>query len=97
MAHGLQVFDSTGNITLDSSDRITRLLATYTGIFYYNSGDNSLTISVPGFFKNNETYLLVTVGNFGVHITCLASESVTISYSSYTSGYFQYTIQHMGF
>ena len=58
MAYGLQIWDSGGNITLDISDRITRILSTYTGTLNYPSGYYTYltTISVPGLLANGQVF-----------------------------------------
>ena len=97
MAYGLQVFDSSSNIVLDTGDRITRLLATYSGTLNYGNGDNVWTISIPGFLNDNGSYLLVNTSLF-CDVYCTSSETVILRYYSYySSGSITYTVYHMGF
>ena len=45
MAYGLQIFNSSGQIRLDTTDRTVRMYASYTGTLTIG---NIITISVPG-------------------------------------------------
>lgn len=100
MAYGLQIFDSQSRVLLDTSDRITRLLATYTGTVYYNSSNLYWiwTIPIPGFLNDNQSYLLINANNLAVGHWCQASEQISLAYYNYYgNGSISYTIQHMGF
>jgi hypothetical protein len=106
MAYGLQIWDDQSRLLLDNSDRITRLLATYSGTVYYNSSqlDWYWTISIPGFINDNHSYILVNMTNsdssrdWYSRAWCSSSETLTIYYLNYySSGSINYTIKLMGF
>jgi hypothetical protein len=37
MSYGLEIRDTSGNVTFNSADRISRYVATYTGVVYYQA------------------------------------------------------------
>jgi hypothetical protein len=100
MSYGLQVWDEQSRLLLDTSDRITRLLATYSGTVYYNSSQMLWiwSINIPNFINDNHSYLLINTSNLAVGHWCPSAETVNLSYVNYySSGSIDYTIQHMGF
>lgn len=91
MAYGLQVFDSSGNITLDTSDRLMRPVAQYVGTCPANS---SVNLSVPG-IVNDGTWGFNDVTLFDLNdrrnckseITAAGTITVTASRSDVTCDY----------
>ena len=83
MAHGLQVFDSSGNIILDTGDRITRVLA----IFYITIPANSSAyVIVPNFINDGSSFIYVNesqghyyVGNSTIKLRNFYNYSVSTS------------------
>lgn len=48
MSYGLRVWDASGNLTLDISDRLTRFVGTYSVSFTVNGPEADKLISVSG-------------------------------------------------
>lgn len=57
MAYGLQVFDSSGNLTLDLSSRISRLFGLYTYASF--TTPNAVNVTVPGISNDGTWYAYV--------------------------------------
>lgn len=80
MSYGLRVWDAGGNLTLDTTDRITRFvtsitpgtIAASTTVSYSVPGivdDGTWFLIVPNAFKNNSfvrIYLTITSGNINL-------------------------------
>ena len=84
MAQGLQVFDSSGNIIFDTSDRVGRVL----GVRYISPGEtSSITVSgyingtVFGSFQRDRTWLSGSTGNYGPSIPIITISGSTISWT----------------
>lgn len=78
MSHGFQVWDASGALQLDISDRITRVHSMHP---LYTNYIGSFTVSVPGFSIGDSSWLFyVDNSMFGVTV----SGSV-FTISSYTS------------
>jgi hypothetical protein len=61
MAYGLQVFDSSGNLEIDVSSRLSR----FVGIYYFNSAiDQTIDITVTG-IVNDGTWMVTQIGEAG--------------------------------
>lgn len=100
MSYGLQVFDASSNILLDTSDRISRILAVYTGTLYYDSSKVSWSwnITIPNFANDNTSFLLFKASDDNAQASSQNVNQCTIDYGSYySSGFINYTITHMGY
>lgn len=92
MAYGLRIFDTSGNVTLDTSDGVMTILGikTYTlsGTFYSGSfTDSNLTKGTPFYFISTVPY----EGTYGTSLTCHITFSGTtcswtVDPSSYSMG-----------
>jgi|LakMenEpi03Aug12_release.lakeMendotaPanAssembly.Ray.scaffolds.fasta_scaffold2009148_1 hypothetical protein len=61
MAYGLQVFDSSGNLEVDISSRLSRFVS----IYYFNSAiDQTININVPNIVDDG-TWMVSQIGEAG--------------------------------
>lgn len=61
MSHGLKIWDGSGNIVIDTTDRLSKLVNT---IYFYINNSNSYTdISVAG-INSSEYFSICSVGCF---------------------------------
>ena len=77
MSYGLRVWDQSGNITLDTTDRTARFYGQYTipGI----ANGSSYTLSIPGFSIGS--WFAVAYHPYNVYIT-YASGSINVNRSA---------------
>lgn len=65
MSYGLQIWDESGNVTLDETSFTMRVV--YSGIVTGSNSVSYQTISVPGLTPTNGTAFVVPIGNYNVN------------------------------
>ena len=98
MAYGLQIFDSSGNIRLDTSDRFIRYHSTLSGTI--TQATSPLTLSVSGIANNGSWGFSNDIpldGNYSstddVRVEFGAVGNLTLTIQHSNSGDFAYRIQ----
>lgn len=86
MAYGIKVWDSSGNVTLDVTDRLTREYGT--GSVYWEAFQVNNTITIPG-ITNDGTWFIKTTSV----ITDINSSTgvVTLERTAWPAIYFDFT------
>lgn len=81
MAYGLKIFNAAGAVRLDTSDRVARYVAHYTGTI---ANGNSTTISVTGLLDDGTWEMLCEADGFGSTklVGTINSGSFTVSHIS---------------
>tara|TARA_R110000803_G_scaffold36738_1_gene78965 strand:+ start:1968 stop:2264 length:297 start_codon:yes stop_codon:yes gene_type:complete len=76
MAYGLQIWDSSSNVRLDTTDRLTRYVAFYTGTI---TGTNSVTLTVSGYDITDDTWGIAE-GHENTHLLIVSTtNTITLS------------------
>ena len=80
MSYGLQIFNESGELRLDTGDRFVKAHSFYTGSFY--AGGSATITGITGFDPNDDTWA-IDVLPISLHITLTASAGqFTITRSS---------------
>lgn len=90
-SHGIQVFDSAGNITLSMSDRVAFFKAEGSGTIQQNQSSGFIDLSVPGVTTQDSAFLLnYFTFNASLNATIPADGVVRILYSFVAAGSVDY-------
>jgi len=89
MAYGLKVYDASGNVRLDTTDREFRYVADYSGNLAAGTTTN---ITVTG-LSNDGTWGVNEQGNFSWHLDISISTNTLTVESTASSGSTPYYIQ----
>lgn len=75
MTYGLNIYTESSTLTIDSTDRLTRLYNTYSYTGLTDSG-NTVTVSVPGIINDDKWF---AVSNVNTHRIDITADTVSIS------------------
>lgn len=104
MSHGLRVWDANGNLTLDITDRLTRIVSTHSFSFFVPNetyvSEKSFNITVPNISANGAWFVSGTAmspatdgagQNLGIYTYIIGSGVVTVRVWKIDSGGFTAT------
>jgi hypothetical protein len=95
MAYGVQVFDSSGNLTLDIGDQVAFFKATTN--FFTIAGSTTQNYLAPGVTPSDRIQLITTnVSTIPVTLSISAADTVTAVNASSSSYTFSYAVLYDG-
>lgn len=95
MAYGVQIFDASGNLSLDVGDQVAFFKATTN--FFAIAGNTTQNYLAPGVTTADRVQLITTqTTNIPVTLSITAADTVTATNSSSSSYTFSYAVLYDG-